>query len=396
MAEFNVVILFNGTSDAAADPTITNVVKMRDGLVQNEKQMVIYCDGIGNDVQWRWYDRWFSVLTGLGGTWVMREAYSKLLAKLHKAIENNHIKEGDTINISFGGFSRGAALARHFVNQYILVKLKTETFLKAMKLNFTLRAGYLFDTVAEFEVPPHLRLFSFIGILQLFQYFGFFKPNNRNIWNFNIPDEVEKVHHAMSIDEKRKPFTPTLIDEGPNREQIWYDGDHSCVGGGHPPPTKDTIMCDQNPLRFMIKRAVQNGLLFKQEFLDRYFSVNPVLGKVVTPSGEPFPPQERGPRKIYVQVDNKPSNLKPVINSTVIQRMIQDPSYRPVSLQACKAFQVRDDIDDTIKIYGPRQVTALWKSLTQKKDSPPVSTPSLEQAELRDRRKSTRNLKSTV
>ena len=129
MAKINVVILFDGTSDADVGPITTNVVKLRNALVQNQNQMVIYCDGIGNNVQWPWYIRWFSILTGLGATWIMKEAYAQLMKKLNDGIKEKHIKQGDTLKISFGGFSRGAATARHFGNHYIIGKLKNEKLL---------------------------------------------------------------------------------------------------------------------------------------------------------------------------------------------------------------------------------------------------------------------------
>ena len=67
MADIHFVVLFNGTGNHADDPAVTNVVKMRDGLINDDKQFVIYRDGIGNNKQWGKLISWFAQLTGWGG-----------------------------------------------------------------------------------------------------------------------------------------------------------------------------------------------------------------------------------------------------------------------------------------------------------------------------------------
>ncbi|KAJ7918897.1 hypothetical protein B0H13DRAFT_1537675, partial [Mycena leptocephala] len=49
-----------------------------------------------------------------------------------------------------------------------------------------------------------------------------------------LPDNVERAYHAVSLQENRTKFLPTLWAKSPGRdlEQVWFLGDHSDVGGG--------------------------------------------------------------------------------------------------------------------------------------------------------------------
>ncbi|HRE31564.1 MAG TPA: hypothetical protein PLD88_06260 [Candidatus Berkiella sp.] len=72
----------------------------------NDKQLVIYRGGIGNDKQWRWFlPRLFAEITGYGGDWIIHQAYRELRQTLTKAINNGKIKSGGTLHFSVGGFS---------------------------------------------------------------------------------------------------------------------------------------------------------------------------------------------------------------------------------------------------------------------------------------------------
>ena len=55
--------------------------------------------------------------------------------------------------------------------------------------------------------------------------------------NTNIHPNIKNAFHALALDEKRRPFSPTLwyLPEGnteTNLQQCWFPGVHINVGGG--------------------------------------------------------------------------------------------------------------------------------------------------------------------
>ena len=71
---------------------------------------------------------------------------------------------------------------------------------------------------------------------------------------------------ALAIDDERKAFHPILWSEPPIHpyqtvEQVWFPGVHSNVGGGYAMKGLSDI-----PLRWMIQKVRDRGLIFKKEF----------------------------------------------------------------------------------------------------------------------------------
>ena len=65
----------------------------------------------------------------------------------------------------------------------------------------------------------------------------------------NLSSKVKNAYHALSIDETRPEFTPTLWTSKPKVgqrvEQVWFAGVHSEVRGGQTPTLTDV------PLRWI-------------------------------------------------------------------------------------------------------------------------------------------------
>jgi hypothetical protein len=80
---------------------------------------------------------------------------------------------------------------------------------------------------------------------------------------------VRHAYPAIAIDERRRPFRPTLWEpnqdkppENQTLEQVWFAGVHCDVGGGYRDPSLSEI-----PLLWMADRAHDCGLAFKPDRL---------------------------------------------------------------------------------------------------------------------------------
>ena len=95
-------------------------------------------------------------------------------------------------------------------------------------------------------------------------------PLLSRLWEFHdttLSSHVRNAYHAVSIDEQRNPFKPTLWvrkdgepEVAPNQtvEQVWFAGVHADVGGGY----RDTAL-SEIPLRWMALKASGCGLALK-------------------------------------------------------------------------------------------------------------------------------------
>ena len=105
------------------------------------------------------------------------------------------------------------------------------------------------------------------------------------LWGFHdtqLSSHVHNAFHALSIDEQRAAFAPTLWTQDAagsaqqRLEQVWFAGVHSEVGGGSASPALSDIA-----LMWMIDRAQQCGLVLD---LSRLESPAPAgIGATVAP-----------------------------------------------------------------------------------------------------------------
>jgi hypothetical protein len=153
------------------------------------------------------------------------------------------------INLSVFGFSRGAALARAFVNDFIKKHCKVH---KDGKLYFnehlvSIRFLGLFDTVASFGLPS-------VNIDA-----PFFERN------LVVPNAVENCVHLVAAHEIRFSFPVDIIrKEGkyrPNWIELVYPGVHSDVGGGYHPVVQGiSNNYSRIPMRKMMRLAAKAGV----------------------------------------------------------------------------------------------------------------------------------------
>ena len=168
-------------------------------------------------------------ITGAGGRSRVKKARKRLAA---------NFKRGDT-TIDVVGFSRGAALALHFVNKINDKGVETKDGKVFPKVRFL----GLWDTVAAFGAPDI--------------------PANIG-WELDLPDCVERCYHALALDERRHAFKPERLEErvaDTNAEarlhECWFRGVHSDIGGGNKNTALSSITLD-----WMIANAKRAGLKF--------------------------------------------------------------------------------------------------------------------------------------
>ena len=90
----------------------------------------------------------------------------------------------------------------------------------------------------------------------------------------SLGDHVTYAYHALAIDERRKPFRPSLwsaanVHDGQTVAQVWFPGVHSNVGGGY----VDAGLSDRAFL-WMCSNAKNAGLGFYSEYMKRRIDPN--------------------------------------------------------------------------------------------------------------------------
>jgi hypothetical protein len=248
---------FDGTGNNLGEDQktgkLSNVARLWMGHTEDQPLIYrFYYPGVGtpldaSDVNWIHRIRDSEALgagAGLGGDTRLRLAETQL--KTNLAL-NHRVSR---IDIAVFGFSRGATLARAFVN-IILKKCEyrdgvphwpCQTALdgKAAPLHF--RFLGLFDTVESVGLPAH----DLTDMLM------------------NVPDEVEQCVHLVAGHEIRSAFPLTCVGKtAATYREIVYPGMHSDVGGGYKPHEQArTDMLARIPLNRMRLEAAIAGVPF--------------------------------------------------------------------------------------------------------------------------------------
>lgn len=265
------IVFCDGTWNKADAPAVTNVCKLRDAVVESERQHVHYEPGVGTKP----WERIRGGAFGVGLSRNVRHCYQFLV---------DRYEPGD--ELFFFGFSRGAFTARSLAglvrNSGILRREHADKVNAAYDLyrsrkpedkpsadaavDFRTKHSHpdaeiafigVWDTVGALGIPS--------GVLQ--------PPLLNRRWAFHdttLSRAVKHAYHAISIDERRRPFAPTLWVKKPGEEppadqtvaQVWFAGVHSDVGGGYAEPALSEI-----PLRWIADRARDCGLELKADHL---------------------------------------------------------------------------------------------------------------------------------
>lgn len=174
---------------------------------------------------------------------------AKSFAEVNKALSSHRLIK--QINVSIFGFSRGAALARAFCNQWLwdCKQDHDKLMYEGHPISFVFLG--LFDTVASFGLAA-------TNMANSPQYGGF---KGRDLV---VDDRVERCVHYVAGHELRFSFPVDLIRSKGQLPSNWlekvYPGVHSDVGGGYEPTSQDI---DNNysriPMRDMMRESLLHG-----------------------------------------------------------------------------------------------------------------------------------------
>jgi uncharacterized protein (DUF2235 family) len=298
-----IILLSDGTGNSAAKVWRTNVWRVFESLdLSGNDQIAAYDDGVGTAS--------FKPVAILGGAFGF--GLKRNVIDLYKFACRNYRESDDEI---YGfGFSRGAFTIRIVVGLIFdqgLVQASSETELHAKataayrefranrfhtKWPKPIRPENLFRWLRDLFLRLLRRKYSsagnlktvkvrFLGLWDTVAAYGMpveemARGISQWIWPWMLPDyhldrRVERACHALSVDDDRTTFHPTLWDESNEKplaadrdgkhllvneriSQVWFPGVHSNVGGGYP---DDSVA--QIPLIWILSEAQNAGIRFK-------------------------------------------------------------------------------------------------------------------------------------
>jgi len=257
-------------SEGVAAPT--NVAKIALALADQDdagnRQLLHYAAGVGT----RRGERLIGGAFGVGLSRNVQDCYRFLV---------DTYEPGD--KLYFFGFSRGAYTARSTVglvrNCGILRPEQRDRIKAAYALyrrpdKDSEPSGIAAELFRRSHSYPDVYV-DFVGVWDTVGALGipidgFRPPLLSRLWSFHdtrLSRYVLNAFQALAIDERRRPFKPTLWvrqDDAPDQtlEQVWFAGVHSDVGGGY-----QDVGLSEIALLWMAEKARSCGLAFRADHL---------------------------------------------------------------------------------------------------------------------------------
>ena len=337
------VICADGTWNTADElkrghKTPTNVTKMARTICpvadDGTSQLIYYQQGVGTHMG---FDRLLGGAFGHGIDRNIQDAYRFLV---------DNYANGDELFLF--GFSRGAYTVRSLVGMIrkcgILLPEHTDMIPEA----YQMYRGELHPRDEEAQrfrdrFSKQMRV-KFVGVWDTVgslgipvRWLNFLTRRKYAFHDVTLSSHVDNAFHALAIDERRKPFSPTLWavqppapDQPRQRvEQVWFAGVHSNVGGGYP----DAGLSDC-AFGWMVAKAKECGLAFDEPHLEHLLHADPA-GKLENslPGFRLFGAKWRqvGPPRLDEQT-GKPIETCEDVHESVHERMRRVTGYRPPNL----------------------------------------------------------------
>lgn len=257
----------------------TNVLKMfraiaSEGTVIQKK---FYDEGVGTEGSR--LDRLIGGASGRGLNKNIQDGYRFLM----------HTYEPDD-EIYLFGFSRGAYTVRSLAGFLRNCGLLKATHAGMLQEAFDLyrredappdsEAAVSFREAYSHEVKIHfLGVWDTVGALGIpTRRLGHILNRRHQFHDVELSGSVKHAYHALAIDERRRPFKPSIWEPpkdkderpapdaapkpGQHIEQVWFAGYHSDVGGGTKGVGLSNLTFD-----WMVQKAKAVGLDFNEEYL---------------------------------------------------------------------------------------------------------------------------------
>lgn len=228
----NLIICCDGTGNQYGCHN-TNVVRLIENLIRDDKQQICYDPGVGTfnflgKPRLRTLSKLLGKAFGYGLQSNIVDVYKFLM---------QHYQPDDKVYLF--GFSRGAYTVRvlaGILNKcgvlddgcYNLIPFMLKIYYQ--QNNTEIAKG--FKATFSKDCKPVM-----IGVWDTVKSLGYFF--GKRFVHADLNEDVLYAYQALAIDEKRKKFLPCLWNEAnksPKQiiEQVWFAGVHSDVGGGYP------------------------------------------------------------------------------------------------------------------------------------------------------------------
>jgi uncharacterized protein (DUF2235 family) len=294
-----IVICCDGTSNRPdqqedGQSAATNVYKLSQGLIADEQQTVWYQAGVGSDTSSTAQEaqRAKRILNAVGaeagaqaaamGSRILKAFEGAFGSGISESIVNGYTeivrqyRPGDRIYLI--GFSRGAYAARCIagvISRCGLLRAENLRYAPEVVRLYRMRSDIedevtLRPTMIHEDVPiEFLGVFDTVASLGVPLWGWWFRalPIWRNKALATDPAAAcRHVYHALSMDERRSQFFPTLFthpDPGKasrleTLEQVWFRGAHADIGGGYARTGLSDIT-----MGWMMDAMSRHGLVFR-------------------------------------------------------------------------------------------------------------------------------------
>jgi uncharacterized protein (DUF2235 family) len=159
----------------------------------------------------------------------------------------------------------------------------------------------VFDTVGSYGVPAGFSGLAPLGRYVTLAVFGGFEDTQ-------LGPHVDHALHAIGVDERRRPFTPTFwtVKKGTahpgNIEQNWFPGVHCNVGGGY----EEAGLSDIALIWMIARTQALTGLSFDEDAIRR--TLKPNIDGDIPDSAEKYPIDRNFPRSREMFPAGAPAN----------------------------------------------------------------------------------------
>lgn len=269
----NIVLCFDGTGGTVRATGNSNVVRLFEMLANDDRQLTYYDPGVGtfsSGGAWtpaaQWLSRTFGSAFGAGMRTNLEEAYTFLI---------NHWKPHDDIFVF--GFSRGAYCARAVTGLLHLIgalRPGSDNLVRYAVSNYARekptwqkndwQQAHEFAKAMSQYVDGHITVpVKYLCIWDTVKAPGVLWRSMEWPFTRQLPN-VTAGRHAVSIDEKRRPFREYLVTQKEGHktiEEVWFAGVHSDIGGGY---EDEPRLCDI-ALNWMAKGAKEAGLITRDD-----------------------------------------------------------------------------------------------------------------------------------